>query len=405
MKFTTWMNRSLLLAFACLMILSQAVLGRSLRINGVALYEELGEPYYYGALSIQTPSDNPGVLLLNLEPRRMELRVAARKISPRRFKKMWNESIATNNKEAVIEAFADDIQHFLKIIKDDLIEGDRMVVQTAGGDSPVLVSINGVDLLQAQDPGFFNLLLRCWIGEVPITREFRQDILGVDSERLALLSARFKGLHTKPGRSEEIETWIAQKVQSPQHRTVQSKPKATNPVTSTPLPVSKSAEPTVQAPSSTEINAKSKEIDISSDQPVSETTVGETEASQTVKKENEKLELEDEQTKEIKSSIGSKITNESEYYYAAVDWASRHSQFPPEAVEQRMEGVVRIRVTVDRFGKVLQKEFLQKTDYAILNQAAEKAIDRSEPFPPIPSVVKGKTYQFTVPFRYQVDAN
>jgi protein TonB len=316
----------------------------ALSLNGIALHQELGEPYYYGVLSVEQPSQDPDFLLTEEQNRRMGIRIAAPKISPRRFSKLWNESIATNNKQAILRTYQKEIQAFLMMMKADLIEGDYLVVHAAKDQKPVQISLNGVDLLRINSAGFFNVLLRCWIGEVPLTRQFRQDILGVDQDRMAVLMTQFKGLHTKPGRYEEVKQWLS--------------------------------------------------MNQAGDKPLS----GSNESQQPVEPLKEADIVEQDRTQ-----LTSTIANENEYYYAAVDWASRHSSYPRKAIEQALEGVVRIRVTVDRKGNVLAIKVLQKTDYALLNQAAQQAIQKAAPFPPVPSTVQGATYSFTVPFKYQID--
>lgn len=344
-----WVNLPFVSLFLNLFWSVSVVHADELVINGVALYEELGEPYYYGALSVKTPSSDSQNHLVNEAHRRMELRIVAKKISPRRFSKFWNESIATNNKETVLALFQKHIQRFLMIMKDDVIEGDRLVIEAFGSQRPVLISLNGVDLLEVTDQDFFNVLLRCWIGNVPVTRQFREDILGLDSKRLEVLLSRFRGLHTQPGRNEHVRKWNIN-------------------------------------PSSEDMSQYSKNNNnsVNPDPKISPLESFEVEKNQ-------------------RTQLGSDIANESEYYYAAVDWASRHSQYPNKALEKGLEGVVRIRVTVDRQGRVLKAKLLQKSEHDILNQAALKAITKAAPFPQVPDSVSGESYLFTVPFKYQFD--
>lgn len=335
--------------FSLFCIFSVNVTADELAINGVALYEELGEPYYYGALSVKTPSNAIKDHLVSKAHRRMELRIVAKKITPRRFSKLWNEAIATNNKESALALFQKQIQRFLMIMQDNLVEGDRLVIEAFDDQTPVLISLNGVNLLEVENQDFFNLLLMCWIGDVPVTRQFREDILGIESKRFALLLPRFRGIHTQPGRNEQVKAW--------------------------------------------NVNPSVEELDQYT-QKNNDSVNADPEISPL-----EALDVE----KNQRTQLGTVIANESEYYYAAVDWASRHSQYPNQALNQGLEGVVRVRVTVDRQGKVLNAKLLQKSEHDILNQAALKAIAKAAPFPQVPESVSGESYSFTVPFKYQFD--
>ncbi len=63
-------------------------------------------------------------------------------------------------------------------------------------------------------------------------------------------------------------------------------------------------------------------------------------------------------------------------------------------------GTVIMRYTIDVDGKLLSKKIAKSSDSKILDDAANAALDRAVPFPPIPPQVSVKPLAFTQPFKF-----
>lgn len=91
----------------------------------------------------------------------------------------------------------------------------------------------------------------------------------------------------------------------------------------------------------------------------------------------------------------------------AVSWQSallgrleRFKRYPSEAQRARREGVVYVRFTMDREGKVLSKRIEQSSGSSALNREALDLLDRAQPLPPPPPDVEGEVIELVVPVEF-----
>ena len=63
-------------------------------------------------------------------------------------------------------------------------------------------------------------------------------------------------------------------------------------------------------------------------------------------------------------------------------------------------GTVLLRFTVDPRGEILSRTILQSSGSKVLDDAAMAALERSAPFPPLPSTVASGPLEMQVPFRF-----
>ncbi len=79
---------------------------------------------------------------------------------------------------------------------------------------------------------------------------------------------------------------------------------------------------------------------------------------------------------------------------------SRFQRYPPEAQQRREQGVVLMRITLDRAGNVLAMTMERTSGYPDLDAEAAAWIKRATPLPPIPPDISGDHANLVIPLRF-----
>ena len=137
--------------------------------------------------------------------KRMELRVL-NNYSMRRWVNMWMQSISINNSR---ETFSESAQQLIALMQapksapqtGDIIE---YISTPKGGTSMIF---NGTELISGLSTDVFDLLLRTWIGAIPPSTSFKEELLGTQ------INSRVQGLvsNTQPSdaRIALVASWVA----------------------------------------------------------------------------------------------------------------------------------------------------------------------------------------------------
>ncbi|EAH6426983.1 energy transducer TonB [Campylobacter coli] len=83
---------------------------------------------------------------------------------------------------------------------------------------------------------------------------------------------------------------------------------------------------------------------------------------------------------------------------------TKFKKYPQEAIMQKQEGVVRIRVSIDESGNVLSKELKKSCPYTALNDEALSLFKRASPLPKPPKEMlkNGDKISFVMPIDYNI---
>ncbi|WP_254410339.1 energy transducer TonB family protein [Campylobacter coli] len=83
---------------------------------------------------------------------------------------------------------------------------------------------------------------------------------------------------------------------------------------------------------------------------------------------------------------------------------AKFKKYPQEAILQKQEGVVRIRVSIDESGNVLSKELKKSCPYAVLNDEVLSLFKRASPLPKPPKEMlkNGEKISFVMPIDYNI---
>jgi periplasmic protein TonB len=83
-----------------------------------------------------------------------------------------------------------------------------------------------------------------------------------------------------------------------------------------------------------------------------------------------------------------------------VGWLGRYKRYPRLAQEQRQEGIVYLRFTMDRQGHVLSAQIEKGSGFTLLDEEVTALIQRAQPLPAPPPEVPGAQIVLTVPVQF-----
>ena len=383
-------------------------------LNGVAMYSELGSEKFMAGLYSSELTRSANQVLGDQVEKRIEVRVVDERLSTRRFKRMWIEGIAINSSSQELQAHAENMAKFSNMLKVKLKRGDVFAVEK--NLDFINVTVNGISLGEIENPEFFELLLRTWVGFVPLSSDFRDNLLVQGSIKPELLS-RYEQIQPSETRVASLEQAFADKAEEDQQLAAAGgqEPKEKTRIALKPEPVKVAlTAPAVAAPS----------VNSSSTNNNSSVAANEAEKKAPEKKESAKpvqvaaaqkpqslpkpapvdIALPPQQ-EELDESIFEDDEADVEmtaeglliqqlYYSRLANYTQNYARYPRIAMERGREGSLLIRVTINREGEVLATEFIEETESYSLNKEAKRAVKRASPFPAIPTEINGEEFSF-----------
>jgi len=85
-----------------------------------------------------------------------------------------------------------------------------------------------------------------------------------------------------------------------------------------------------------------------------------------------------------------------------VAWLEKYKRYPRVAQEQRQQGMVHLRFTIDREGKVLASEINKRSGFELLDEEVLALIQRAQPVPAPPPEVTGNRIEMLVPVSFSL---
>lgn len=390
-------------------------------LNGVAPHSELGKELFIAGLYTTTPSADKTAILNAQEEKQIQVRVTAEDLSSRRFKRMWIEGMAVNASPQELKDQSNNMAAFANMLKVRMIAGDIFTVERyiEGSDSGVRVIINGAQLGEISDPAFFDLLLRTWLGPVPLSSEFRSSLTKAGKIDADLLG-RYQSTAPSDARISEVEVALAgapaiasAAPAASNNASVASSAAVDIPaptVTAPKPPVIAAAPPVINNPASDTPRVGEDRVAIAP--PKLDEARKPTETASAAPAQTAKPAQPAPATTQVASAQRSSIleadeeaaplTAESIYRQQLyVSDLRKHTykfiEYPSSALSRGKEGNLRMDVVIDRKGNVLQSEIVEESSFRPFNREAQKAVRQAEPYPPVPDAVKGETFTFTLP--------
>jgi TonB family protein len=396
----------------CWLLLSAVVQADPL-LSGIAVHKELGQEQFLGALYADVLSNDADVVLDERVAKRMELKILAREgIAPRRFTRMWIEGAAINIPTTTMSAQVENMLAFDQLFRGRLEQNDHLVFEFMP-DKGIEVSLNSTRLGVIEDAEFFAVLLRSWIGRVPLSSGYRDELLqlgDVDSERLH----RYTHMEPRLSRIAIAQTWLDAMVESDQGEPepapvaaannkrpgAVSAAKALVEAPSKAPAISKPIQPVIAAPDLPALPKPATSIATAS--PAATTAPVQTDAqtpaaTQPIAASPDTgvagLGADDEPSQLTAQTLVAQqfyISDVMNRIYAKV-------VYPRRARELQQFGSVKMRVVIDAQGNITTLQPMEMSDYNLLNKAVESAIKKSAPFPPLPSNLAAQGLEFSVP--------
>lgn len=347
------------------------------KLNGIAIYTELGTEQFIAAVYSETQTSSARQLLLSNEDKVMEIRVLADRIRSRRFKRMWVEGIAINAGPIDLERHAQDLADFTNIIRVKLKQGDILRIERNTGKGTEM-SINGFHLGSINNTRFFDLLLRTWVGPVPLSSDFKKTMLSRGEVSKRKLK-RFQSTTPSPNRLASLSS--ALKAEEALKNEALLKQKLA-------LAEAEALEAAAKAPPE-----PPKEKQPPPPKPV----------IVNLPDEDELFENEDILDSQNNTFTADSLLSQQLYISKLTKWTGGFIKYPRFSVRHSQEGTVRLSVVLARDGKVTQVTFIDKSRYSQLNKAAKKAIKSASPYPRVPDEITGEEFKFTIPVVFMLN--
>lgn len=368
------------------------------RLNGMALHVQLGEEQFIAALYADTLSSDARDLMLKDEDKAMELRILADNLFARRFQRMWIEGIAINAGTSEMQKNAEHLANFTNSLKTRMIRGDILRIERLKADNATKVYLNSKIISTIADARFFDLLLRTWLGPVPLSSNFKDALLASGNVNTELAD-RFDQTTPSAARIAEISAALQPKPASEPPPPLPDS--TTRPVVTAPPPVT---------PSSPAVPTD----DVASAEPPQETLADDTPPATQPPAEPEQLVTEanlfgdetlfdEEEDSEAYSFTAENLLSEQIYIAKLTKWTSNFVSYPRGALRNQQQGTVRLTVTLARDGRVRDVQILEKSDYDTLNKAATRAVKSASPYPAVPDAIGGERFLFTVPVVFRLN--
>jgi len=390
------MNRIILFVMLCCFFsISNS---EDLHLVGVGEYKELSSTYYYGALYSDSLQGGVKSFLDSASNKKLVMRVVKDKISPRRFYRLWIQTLAINNTESNLNKYEDDILSFTYMLKGSLKRGDEVTIEVESGNT--IASVNGRNIKTFKKSGFIDVVLRGWVGRHPPTSSFKDSLLGLDKSNQQHYLLMYRSLFPEKNRYEEIDKWNEKII-------VAKVDKKTG---------GDAIKKDVQIPVPTSL----KKVD--TDIVVSKKIIKSTPKPTSVQKDNSVLIASKIQPKTTSKVTKKKSTAEQEiqskytiaqlrylqkanvaYYKNLIKHAGKYTKYPKRALRYKQSGYVKVSVEIDSSGKVLNAFVLDKSKYSLLNSAALKSTLKASPFPRMPKLISENKFEFTVPFNFKAN--
>ncbi len=407
----------LITLFLVVLLSVTTVEAAALELQGAAVYRRLDNDVYLA--SVYSDSANSEAWLNSAQPLRLEMRILADELSPRRFYRLWNEGLAINLSEAEMNRRVTQVTRFMHLLKDDLLMGDQLVISNETGETRV--TINAVDVLQLDDPGFVRALVTVWVGKYPRSQKFKDDLIHMSADQRAEQQARLLAIEPAAGRQQVIESWVTVEQQNSAKPSVSAAavviagqgsaagvtvaavtlpPAATEPSPDIMAPAESQPEPGMEMMNIPELD----ETPLSAlSDPVAEAlSTNQQQETLRLAEEQAAAELAARQAQQRKQEalLIERQQSEARYYRDLLTSANAKVLYPKQALRRGLEGTARVALKLNRDGSLITAVISETSGHTVLDSAAVRAAERAAPYRELPGILLGPDFEFDIPFRF-----
>lgn len=376
-----------LATFLCLALTGAAAWAAEPRLNGMAIHAQLGKEQFIAAVYAETPTSVAKDLLMAEQNKAMELRILEENLFARRFQRMWIEGIAINAGAPEMQKHAQHLADFSNLLRNKLTTGDRLRIERLESQKATRITLNGHLLGTIEDARFFDLLLRTWLGPVPLSSQFKDGLLAAGTVDPQLV-ARFNGIAPSSARTAEIAALL--------------QPRPATPVPAEPQPISRT--PAGPAPTAgTKPGEQTAAATTPEPEPPKPVEPPPPEELLTAAKlfDDEAI-FDDDPDAEAYAFTAENLLSEQIYIAKLTKWTSNFVKYPRAALRNQQEGTIRLTVTLHRDGRIQDVQVLEKSEHETLNKAATRAVKSASPYPAVPPEIPGERFLFTVPVVFKL---
>jgi TonB family protein len=393
-----------------LWLLLSAVTQAFPELSGIATHSELGQEQFLAALYSETLSKDADLLLNTQDAKRMELKILAREgIAPRRFTRMWIEGAAINMPAGAMNSHAENMLAFDQLFRGRLEMNDHLIFDFSPQQGTV-IHLNSVHLGTIENPAFFDVLLRTWIGNVPLSSGYREALLMEGNIDAALLQ-RFTHMEPRLSRIAVVKSWnetilaaasaASSANSSSDNRGNISDNNAENNADN------KSKQ--IAAVSSVKSSARQSGIALTNQSSLPGATqvagatasITESTNASTIAPAAPAVNNTGDNADDALSQLTAQSLVAQQYYISdAMRRIYAQLIYPRRARELQQTGSIKIRIAVDAAGNITALQPLETSEHRLLNQAVESAIKASAPFPPLPPEITAQQLEFAVPITF-----
>ena len=375
LKSITKLCISFLLASFCSLALAAEPM-----LNGMATHVDLGKEQFIGALYSTPLSDNPDKLLANTQPMRMVLKIVSPDgVTTRRFSRWWIEGMAINNSATLLTEQADNMVKFDGLFKGRFAANDTIAFIAEPGKG-VNITINDVLLGNIASDKFFSMLLRTWVGKVPLSSDYKDGILK-NGNVSAELKGRFDKIKPSKERTTEVAGWS--KIKSAADLAAEKEKEKEAKEAAAKSSSSSSVDNAKQLAAQKAEQAKAEAAKLAA--PKTTTPAA---ATATANDDDEKPAL----TAQTLLARQFYVSDQLKKVYANV-------RYPKKALEKSQTGSVRLTIVINRQGGLVSASIAQASEFEILNEAALEAVNKTT-FTAMPDAIAGSTFEFNAPLRF-----
>ena len=394
---------SLVIAVA---LLFSCTVNAELILNGSAIYTDLGRDQFVAGLYMETVQNNPDVIQGMDSEKRMEVRII-NNYSKRRWVNLWMQSISINNSREDFSGAAEELIALMQAPKTAPKKGD-ILEYLFSPESGTSMRFNGTALISGLSGEVFGLLLRTWIGAIPPSTSFKEELLG--NQRNTQAQDLLQSISPDKRRIALAASWILPEP-------VKTAPKKAKPKKSVPpqqdlqLASSESVELKEQREEDPSSDIETTEVEQS---PASQSTESDhVDASEVALADQIAPETRDSGTEKIEEGIEEEIDDGvdlnvvmalamRDYTPQVLQKIYQNIVYPSRAVSKNQEGTVRVAIVIGRSGELKSVLATQESSYRSLNRAALKAVKKSAPFPILPEGIKADVFELSVPITFQL---
>lgn len=362
-------------------------------LNGSTIYSDLGRDQFVAALYTETAHNNPEVIQAMDTEKRMEVRIL-NNYSKRRWVNLWMQSISINNSRENFSDSAEELIALMQAPKSAPKKGD-ILEYLFSPESGTSMRFNGTELISGLSGEVFGLLLRTWIGAIPPSTSFKEELLG--NRRNTAAQDLLQNLTPDKQRVALAASWI---LPEPVKDVVKpAAPALKEKVIATPIETADiKEEPVVAAESPGAEKPPAGQ----------ETGPGTVAASETSSSGQPAAEISEEPepvAEEPEEEIDFNVIEalaQRDYTPLVVQKIYQNISYPSRAVSKNQQGTVRVAIKIGRSGELQNVLTTQESRYSSLNRAAVKAVEKAAPFPILPEQITAESFELSIPITFRL---